>query len=198
MSQILGLTGGIGSGKSTVAEILAELGAEIIDADQLARIAVESGSAGLEQIIERFGAGILMSDGSLDRKALASIIFQDEKARENLNAIVHPEVARLAMETMQSLMDQGAPLIIYDVPLLFENGLEKSLPGVIVVHVPPEIQRARVQARDNITPEEIEARIAAQGDLDEKARKADYLIDNSGSPGETRAQVEELWKTLTA
>lgn len=197
MSQILGLTGGIGSGKSTVAKILAELGAKIIDADLLARTAVEAGSPGLAKILDRFGAQLLAEDGELDRKALAAFVFSDTQARDDLNAIVHPEVARLAVEAMQILINESVPVIIYDVPLLYENGLEKSLPKVIVVHVPPDIQRERIRQRDGFDPAEIEARIAAQDDLDEKARKADYLIDNRGTASETRNQVETLWDTLS-
>lgn len=197
MTKILGLTGGIGSGKSSVAQFFQELGAKIVDADQLARKAVAIGSPGLALIKGKFGAEVLLESGGLDRKAMGTIVFGDEKARESLSAIVHPEVQRLSAEAMQTHIAEGAGLILYDVPLLYENGLDKMMAEVIVVHVPPKIQRQRIRARDNLDEAEIEARIAAQDDLDEKAKKADYLIDNQGTREDTRRQVEALWAKLT-
>jgi dephospho-CoA kinase len=196
MTRILGLTGGIGSGKSSVARILENLGAKIIDADKLARDAVAPESDGLGKIRALFGDHILTPEGQLDRQATAKIVFSDAQALASLNAIIHPEVQRLAVESMRQLMDVGASVIIYDVPLLYENGLEKTLPEVIVVHVPPDVQRERVRTRDGLSDTEITARIEAQANLDEKAKKADYLIDNRGTRDNTVRQVQALWAQL--
>lgn len=196
VTRIVGLTGGIGSGKSTVARFFEARGAAIIDADRLAREAVLPGTPGFAAVVARFGPGVLGPGGDLDRAALGRIVFGDEEARRALNAIVHPEVARLAAERMAALSAAGRALIVYDVPLLFENGLERYLPETIVVSVPEEIQRARVRARDGLSPEEIEARLRAQLPLADKAARATYVIDNSGSLADTEASVDALWKNL--
>lgn len=196
VTRIVGLTGGIGSGKSTVARFFEARGAAIIDADRLAREAVLPGTPGFAAVVARFGPGVLGPGGDLDRAALGRIVFGDEEARRALNAIVHPEVARLAAERMAALSAAGRALIVYDVPLLFENGLERYLPETIVVSVPEEIQRARVRARDGLSPEEIEARLRAQLPLADKAARATYVIDNSGSLTDTEASVDALWKNL--
>lgn len=196
VTRIVGLTGGIGSGKSTVARFFEARGAAIIDADRLAREAVLPGTPGFAAVVARFGPGVLGPGGDLDRAALGRIVFGDEEARRALNAIVHPEVARLAAERMAALSAAGRALIVYDVPLLFENGLERYLPETIVVSVPEEIQRARVRTRDGLSPEEIEARLRAQLPLADKAARATYVIDNSGSLADTEASVDALWKNL--
>lgn len=196
VTRIVGLTGGIGSGKSTVARFFEARGAAIIDADRLAREAVLPGTPGFAAVVARFGPGVLGPGGDLDRAALGRIVFGDEEARRALNAIVHPEVARLAAERMAALSAAGRALIVYDVPLLFENGLERYLPETIVVSVPEEIQRARVRTRDGLSPEEIEARLRAQLPLADKAARATYVIDNSGSLTDTEASVDALWKNL--
>ncbi len=196
VTRIVGLTGGIGSGKSTVARFFEARGAAIIDADRLAREAVLPGTPGFAAVVARFGPGVVGPGGDLDRAALGRIVFGDEEARRALNAIVHPEVARLAAERMAALSAAGQALIVYDVPLLFENGLERWLPETIVVSVPEEIQRARVGARDGLRPEEIEARLRAQLPLAQKAARATYVIDNSGSLANTEASVDALWKNL--
>ena len=192
----IGLTGGIGSGKSTVARMFRARGAAIIDADVLAREAVALGSPGLAKVVERFGPTILGADGLIDRPRLGKLVFEDEASRRDLNAIVHPEVARLAAERMAALSSAGVPLILYDVPLLFENGLDRVFPETIVVTVPPEVQRARVAGRDKLSPADVEARIAAQMPLAEKVLRATWVIDNSGSEAETEARVDALWKSL--
>ncbi len=194
--QVLGLTGGIGSGKSSVAAIFAQLGATIIDADQLARQAVAPGSPGLKAIEQRFGTQFILSDGQLDRRALGLQVFQDEAARKDLNQIVHPEVSRLAMEAMAAAQQAGAPLVVYDVPLLYENGLDKTMPQVAVVSVSAETQRARVRGRDDLSEQEIEDRIASQLPLSEKVSRADYVIDNNQDLEYTRQQVEALYQRL--
>lgn len=179
-----------------MAKLFEARGAAIIDADRLAREAVLPGTPGFAAVLARFGPGVLGPGGDLDRAALGRIVFGDEEARRALNAIVHPEVARLAAERMATLSAAGRALIVYDVPLLFENGLDRFLPETIVVNVPEEIQRARVRARDGLSPEEIEARLRAQLPLAQKAARATYVVDNSGSLQETEAAVDALWKNL--
>ncbi|MCA9556315.1 MAG: dephospho-CoA kinase, partial [Myxococcales bacterium] len=139
--RVVGLTGGIGSGKSTVAAILRALGAVVIDADVLAREAVAPGSPGLAEVVARFGPDILDPDGALDRRALGRHVFKDAAARADLNAIVHPRVGQLAAERIQAARDAGAPLVVYDVPLLYESGLEAGFEAVIVVYVDEATQR---------------------------------------------------------
>ncbi|MEE2903685.1 MAG: dephospho-CoA kinase [Myxococcota bacterium] len=193
MTKIFGLTGGIGSGKSTVAGIFQEMGAEIVDADQLARLAVAPGSFGLARIIETFGSEIILEDGTLDRPALGKLVFSDASKRQQLNAIVHPEVQRLAQEAFQRLIDKKVSVVLYDVPLLYESKLESLFLAVVVVYVPPELQIQRVMKRDHLEKHEVEQRLAAQMSLDLKAEKADYLIDNSHTLEETRSQVRKVW-----
>lgn len=190
----VGLTGGIGSGKSTVATMLAELGAHVVDADQLAREVVAPQSPGLQEIAARFGAAMLTADGVLDRAALGARVFSDPEARAALEAILHPKIAALA-EARLAQAPAGA-LPVYDVPLLFERGLDARYRPVVVVYVPPALQRARVAARDGLSPAEIEARIGAQLSLDDKAARADHVIRNDGPLDQTAAQVRELYARL--
>jgi dephospho-CoA kinase len=196
--RVVGLTGGIGSGKSSVARLLAKLGASVIDADQISREVVEPGRPALRKIVDRFGPEVLDSNGRLDRKRLAQIVFADEAARADLNAIVHPAVAERTQEEIAARAAQGAKLVVYDVPLLYETGLERAFPWVIVVHVPPEVQRRRIEARDLLSPDEIEARIRAQMPLAEKMKRATYLVDNSGTLEETEEIVKALYEKLMA
>lgn len=197
MTRVVGLTGGIGCGKSTVAKLLAELGAEIIDADALARAAVAPGSAGLAKIVDRFGEGLLDGDGALDRAAMGRLVFGDADARRDLEAIIHPEVRALSMRRIAEHIEAGAKLIVYEVPLLYETGLDAGLPEVVVVTVPGDVQRARIAERDGLDAAAIEARIAAQMPLLEKVARADHVIDNGGSFAATRDQVEALWARLS-
>lgn len=196
--RVIGLTGGIGSGKSVVSRMFRELGATVIDADQLAREVVEPGQPAFEAIVRRFGEQVLLPGGDLDRKELGALVFEDEAARKDLNAIVHPQVAALAMKRMQEATEAGAELVLYDVPLLYENGLDRMLSTVVVVRVSPSVQRARIEARDGLSQREIEQRIAAQMPLAEKVKRADYVIDNDGTLEETRRQVESLYPKLKA
>ncbi|MEM7679297.1 MAG: dephospho-CoA kinase [Myxococcota bacterium] len=195
--KVVGLTGGIGSGKSTVAKMFAARGAVVIDADRLAREAVASGSEGLKAIVDRFGADYLTADGELDRRKLGKYVFGDRQALADLNAIVHPEVARRLADRAQAAAAAGAELVVYDVPLLFENKLNTIYKPVIVVNVDPDVQRARVAARDNLTKQEIEDRIAAQIPLAQKATDADYVVDNNGSLADTKRQVDEIFAALS-
>lgn len=193
---LIGLTGGIGSGKSTVSRTLASLGAVVIDADQLAREVVAPGSEGLAEIESRFGASILTSEGALDRPKLGALVFENAQARADLNAITHPRVSALAMQRYQEAKEAGAEVIVYDVPLLYEVGLDKILPTVVVVWVDEKTQRDRVAARDGLDEAAVQARIAAQMPLSEKAKKADHVIDNNGDRAATEAQVRALYRTL--
>jgi len=195
--MILGVTGGIASGKSTVTEIFRSLGAAVVSADELAREAVRPGSEALRKLVERFGRQILLADGTLDRKALAARIFADPRQREDLNRITHPAVAALAEERLGALAARGEGLIVYEAPLLFEAGAERRVDAVLVVRIDPLLQLSRLREREGIGEDEARARIAAQMPQEEKVARADYVIDNSGSADETEAQVRELFRRLT-
>jgi dephospho-CoA kinase len=194
--RVIGLTGGIGSGKSTVSRMLAKLGAEIIDADELARAAVAPGTSALAQIIDRFGPEVLDENGALDRRLMARIVFNDERARNDLNRIVHPAVAERAVQEINARRERGVKTVVYDVPLLFETGLEGMFDSVIVVNVTPELQKSRLLGRDQLTDQEIDSRIAAQLPLSEKVKRATYVIDNSGLLTDTERQVRAVWAKL--
>lgn len=196
MTLILGLTGGIASGKSSVAAMFAELGAVVVSADQLAREAVVPGSPALRALAAAFGPGILDAAGELDRGALAQLVFADPVARERLNAITHPAIAGLAEARLQELRARNVPLVIYEAPLLFEAGAERRVDRVLVVTVDPDIQRERLVARDRLGTAEAQARMAAQWPQAEKVIRADYVIDNSGSVEQTRLRVAELHQWL--
>jgi dephospho-CoA kinase len=192
MTLILGITGGIASGKSTVAAIFAELGAALVSADQLAREAVEPGTPALQALVAAFSREILGPDGRLDRERLGHLVFADPAARERLNAITHPAIARLAESRLQELRALGVPLVIYEAPLLFEAGAAHRVDRVLTVVVSAAAQQARLAARDRLPATEQQARIAAQWPQAEKVARADFVIDNSGSLAATRRQVEAL------
>lgn len=194
--MILGVTGGIATGKSSVAELFRQAGCPVVSADELARQVVACGSQALQAIIDRFGAGVLTADGELDRERLAAIVFSDPEARQALNRITHPAIAELAVSTLSDLQAQGAPLVVYEAPLLYEAGAEGRVDRVLVVTAIPDVQRARLMARDGIDADAAQARIAAQLPLADKIRRADYVIDNSGSPEQTRRLVEALFRDL--
>ena len=194
--RVIGLTGGIASGKSTVAEMLRELGAAIVDADQLAREVVAPGTEAAQEIRTRFGEQVFFANGSLDRKKLGALIFDDAEAREDLGRITHPRIAAASQRAIAKLAATGADPIIYEAALLVENGLHRSLAGLIVVSVPPEAQLQRLMSRDQIGEGEAEKRLASQLPLEEKLAAATWVIDNSRSLEDTRTQVEELWSKL--
>ena len=189
--RVLGLTGGIGSGKTMVGAMFTELGAELIDADQMAREVVEPGQPALDEIVTSFGRDILLPDGRLDRRTLAGIVFADASARARLNAITHPRI-RERMDAAIAARRDRAGVLIVDIPLLFENLRTGVVEKVIVVWVDPQTQMRRLIERGGLTEEEAHQRIAAQMPLDEKRRLADYVIDNRGTPAETRRQVEAI------
>lgn len=196
--RICGLTGGIASGKSTVARRLRELGVPVVDADAVAREVVEPGSSGLAEIVAAFGSEVLGADGRLDRKALAARVFGDDEARARLEAIVHPRVAERTRERFAELEAAGAELAFYDVPLLVEKGLHTVFRPVVVVALPEDEQVRRAMARDGATEAEVRARIAAQRPLADKVAVADHVVDNTGSIEATLAQVDALVAELRA
>jgi dephospho-CoA kinase len=189
----LGLTGGIGSGKSMVASMFTQLGADVIDADRLAREVVEPGQPALEEIAAAFGGDILLPDGRLDRGQLARIIFADPVARGKLNAITHPRI-RERMDAEITARRSRPGVLIVDIPLLYENDRTRAVETVIVVWVDPKTQLRRLQERDGLSVAEARQRIAAQMPLDEKRARADVVIDNSGSRENTRRQVEAVYR----
>jgi dephospho-CoA kinase len=192
----VGLTGGIASGKSTVSAVLRELGAVVIDADQLAREVVAKGTPGLAAVVEEFGAGVLTDAGELDRPAVARIVFGDDDARRRLEAIIHPlvfeEVARLEAEA-----PPGA-VVVHDIPLLAESGRADTFDAVVVVDAPPEVQLARMVEDRGWSREEAESRMAAQASRKDRLALATYVIENSGSREELRRQVEEVYAKLAS
>jgi dephospho-CoA kinase len=194
--RIVGLTGGIASGKSTFAATLRARGVPVVDADALARAAVAPGSPALAEIARAFGPGVLAPDGSLDRKRMGALAFSDEAARRRLEAITHPAVRQAMAEETARLAAQGHDLAFYDVPLLFEVGLERILDAVVVVWAPPDVQRARLEARDGLARPEAEARLAAQLPLDEKASRADFVVENAGPPGDLDRKADRLLADL--
>lgn len=193
--RVIGLTGGIASGKSTVRELFRALGAPVLDADAFARAATAPGSPVLDAIGQRF-PGVISPEGALNRGALATRIFAEPSEREALNALIHPEVRRLFRDALAELKNQGAERVIYDVPLLFETGLENELDEVVVVTVPEAVQLQRLRARNGLTEAEALARIRAQLPLAEKTRRAHHVIDNSGTREATADQVRQIWRVL--
>jgi dephospho-CoA kinase len=189
--RIWGLTGNIGSGKSTVARLLAAGGIPVVDADEVAREVVEPGKPALREITARF-PGVVRRDGSLDRKALAARVFADATERAALNAIVHPRIAEEVAARMAALAQAGERVAVYEAALIVENGLQQGLDGLIVVTAAPEAQVARMRQRDGMTEAEARARIASQLPAAEKARHATVVIDNSGSEADLAARVARL------
>lgn len=194
--KIIGLTGGIASGKSLVAGILEELGAVVIDADQLAREVVKPGKEPLRMIVESFGESILQPDGTLDRKALGRIVFSDPDARALLERITHPAIIRLAEERLAGELRKGTETVFYMVPLLLEAGLASSVDEIWVVYADNETQVERLMKRDRIERDEALRKIDAQMPMDEKIRFGKVIIDNRGTPEGTRRKVTELWEEV--
>lgn len=189
--RIWGLTGNIGSGKSTVGRMLAARGIPVVDADQVAREVVEPGRPALRDIALRFPDAV-RPDGSLDRKALAARVFADPQERQALNAIVHPRIAEEVATRMAELAASGEKVAVYEAALIVENGLHRNLDGLIVVTAPAEAQIDRLRQRDGMTEEEARARIAAQLPAAEKARQATVVLENAGSEAELAAMVDGL------
>ncbi|MGQ0506104.1 MAG: dephospho-CoA kinase [Myxococcaceae bacterium] len=192
--KVIGLTGGIASGKSTVSSLFKELGAPVIDADELARDVVAPGTPGLAEVAKRFPEVVV--NGVLDRAALGVRVFANPDERNVLNGLLHPRIQERYREKVQALEAQGRPVVIYDAALLFENQLEERLDGVILVSVPRPVQRERLRARSGLDEAQADARISAQMPIEEKAKRATWVIDNSRDLVFTREQVERLWKLL--
>ncbi len=194
----IGLTGGIGSGKSTVAKMFEELGAVIIDADQISRDLMRPGSPVLAQVAETFGNQILTNDGHLIRPELAKIVFSDSQAREKLNNIVHPAVRRHSAQLAEEA--QAAPdfsgIIIEDIPLLAETGQAHRFDAVVVVEVEPDIRLQRLVQQRGMAEDDARARMAAQASDEQRREIATWVVDNSRSLDDTRGQVEEIYSRL--
>jgi dephospho-CoA kinase len=194
MVRLIGLTGGIATGKSTVARLLADRGAVIVDADLLAREVVEPGSPALAEIAARFGGSVLTPEGALDRAALGAVVFADPEERRRLEAITHPRIAALMGERIAEGLASDAPLVVADIPLLFENDRDGLVEGVLLVDAPEDVQLRRLILRDGVGEAAARARVAAQMPLTEKRRRATWVIDNGGSPEQTAAQVAAWWE----
>ncbi len=196
-SPVVGLTGGIGSGKSTVAALLAELGAHVIDADEIGHEVYRPGTEGFRAVVDAFGPGVVGADGTIDRRALGALVFGDDPARMRLNALVHPLIGRDIARRIEVARGEAPPRpIVIEAALLLEAGWRPLIDQVWLVSVPRETAIARVTASRGLTREEVECRIDAQ--MPDAARRplADLVIENDGSPAALRAQVENAWRTL--
>ena len=189
---VVALTGGIGAGKSLVAQYFSELGARVVDADQLSRIAIERGSEGFDEVITRFGESILRN-GDIDRKALAEIIFKDKSAKADLEAIIHPRVRELFFEVVSDLA--ADEILIYEIPLLVETGAASNFDQIITVEADLEIRKSRLLKRGMFISE-IESRLAAQASPSEREAVATHIIENSGDEDQLLRKVENLWEEL--
>lgn len=194
--MILGLTGSIASGKSFVADTFVECGAKLVSADLLAREVVNPGSPTLAKLVDAFGLEILTAGGSLNREVMAQKVFADPSARRRLESITHPAIAHLAECRLTELRNSPHDLIVYEVPLLFEAGAEGRVDQILVVLVDPALQVERLVLRDGLDEMEVKQRIAAQWPQADKVQKADFVIDNSGSPDQTRLAVTSLYHYL--
>lgn len=196
MTLIVALTGNIASGKSEVARLLAARGAKIIDSDVLAREVVAPGTPGHRDVVARWGTDVLTPNGELDRAALRQLVFADPKEREALNAIVHPRIAVRRDELLARARADGAPVVVCDIPLLFETGLQRDFDRVILVDAPLEVRRRRLRDR-GLGDAEAERMIAAQLPAETKRAAADFVIDNGGTLSELAAKVDDVWERLS-
>ena len=196
--KLVGLTGGIASGKSTVAAILKQLGAAVINADELSREVVLPEQDAWKEIVKTFGADILQQDKTLDRKKLRTIVFDNPEARKKLEAIIHPKVRALAEERIRELAAAGRSIIVYEVPLLFEGQLHHWLRPVILVACDINTQKKRLRDRDHLTATEAQRHIGAQMSLEEKRKLADYVIENTGSLEDLKQEVKSVLETIAA
>jgi dephospho-CoA kinase len=195
---LFGLTGGLASGKSTVAARFRARGLPVIDADALAREVVAPGSEGLAEVVRAFGPEVLLPDGALDRARVAALVFPDPARRRVLNAILHPRIGALTAARAAALEAGGEPLACYEAALLVENGLADAFRPLVVVAVSEDIQIARAMARDHATEAEARARVAAQHPLADKIAAADFVIDNSGTRDETERRADEVLEAIQA
>ncbi|MFZ5651946.1 MAG: dephospho-CoA kinase [Bacillota bacterium] len=198
--MIIGLTGNIGSGKSTVSRRLAQLGAEVVDTDLVSRDAVAPGTWGLKRITDEFGPGVLNENGELDRAKMAAIVFENPGARKTLESIIHPEVIRVVGQRIEEYRRGlgSAPALVVEVPLLIEAGMDKMMDQIWVVTVDREVQVERVMSRSGLSREDVLGRINAQMSQEEKRKYAHRIIDNSGHLEDTVRQVDAIWSEITA
>jgi dephospho-CoA kinase len=195
--QRIGLTGGIAAGKSVVARRFAELGAVVIDADELARLVVRPGTSGYDEVVGAFGPQVVAPDGALDRAALGRMVFADEAARRRLEAIVHPQVRRLAAEReAAAAAADPAAVVVHDIPLLVETGQADSFGVVVVVTAPAALRVDRLVRLRGVPRPDAQARVAAQASDDEREAAADVVLDGTGTDDDLRAQVDALWQRL--
>lgn len=195
--KIIGLTGSIGSGKSTVSKIIREEGIPVICADEIAHQVVEVGTPAYQQITQFFGKEILSPDQSINREKLGALVFQNKEKRKLLNSIVHPEVIKKMEQEIKNHQKNRKLLIFLDIPLLYESGLENMCNQVAVVYAPETIMIERIKKRDGLSDQEIKNRIASQMSIEEKKEKADYVIDNSKSIAQTKKQVQDLMNKIS-
>jgi dephospho-CoA kinase len=193
--RLIGVTGGIATGKSTVDRMLAAHGALVIDADELARDVVRPGEPALDEVIARFGRGVIRPDGSLDRARLGDIVFADPDARDDLERITHPRITELTGKRIAAAIAGSAPLVAVDIPLLFENAREAMFEGVLLVYAPRAVQIQRLRERNGLDEAAAQQRLAAQLPIDEKRDRATWVIDNSGDLDATSQAVDEWWET---
>lgn len=192
MTLVIGLTGGIASGKSTISSIFKAVGWPVIDADLIARQIVMPGSKGLEQIVSRFGSQMLNSDGTLDRKKLGKTVFDDQKKLNDLDKIEHPLIQEAIDDQLAEFKKQHLPVVVLDVPLLFETGMDEECDLTVLAVVDQATQLKRLMKRDQIEKADAIKKIDSQMSLKEKMQRADVIIDNNGTPEQTRSQVAEL------
>jgi dephospho-CoA kinase len=194
--RVIGLTGGIASGKSTAARTLTELGARIVDADRVARDVVAPGQPALAEIVRSFGREMLQANGTLDRKKLGAVVFADPEKLKTLNAITHPRIGLETQARLATLREEGVPVAVYEAALLVENGAHRGLDGLIVVACDEATQLARLVGRDGYTEAEARARIAAQAPMADKIAAATWVVDTSGPLVETRKQLARVWEEI--
>ncbi|TMC50555.1 MAG: dephospho-CoA kinase [Chloroflexi bacterium] len=196
--RLIGLTGGIATGKSTVAEMLGSRGALVVDADRLAREVVEPGTPALTAIVAEFGEGVLDAEGRLDRGVLGGVVFADPERRRRLEDITHPAIGTLMQERVAAAVLASPPLVAVDIPLLFETHRQGMFEGVLLVYADESTQLRRLAARDGLTESEARRRLSAQMPIDEKRRLATWVIDNSRDVAETEHQVQRWWTEVMA
>ena len=194
--RVIGLTGGIASGKSTAARTLAELGARVVDADLVAREIVAPGQPALAEIARTFGREMLLPDGTLDRKRLGAVIFADVEQRRALNAITHPRIAAETQARLGRLREEGVPVAVYEAALLVENGVHKGLDGLLVVACDEATQLKRLMGRDGYVEADARARIAAQAPMADKIAAATWVVDTSGPLADTKKQLARVWEEI--
>ncbi len=192
----MGLTGGVASGKTTVANMFKKLGARVVDADELARAAVTRGSEAFKKIVQEFGSDFLNKDGELDRKKLGKYVFSDPTKKEKLEKIIHPVIGKMLMDAIESERDKKTDILILDIPLLFENNMQIWIRPVILVYTNSEKQIERLMKRENLSESEAMNIIKSQMPLEEKKKLADFIIDNNDDLIKTESQVKIIWQEL--